>query len=177
MNNLKSKILITGLVSVFAFSASTLSFACGEAPKKNDWTKSQHQAWHSHHDEDGNHGKMHRAEKMLDKMKNELNLTPEQVAAIKDIHAKKREMKQDMRKSMNEHDVKHFMQLDPTSSSYQSDLEALAEKKAEKARQKVMIRGTVQAEVYEVLTPEQQTQFKAFKAKQKEHKKKHQHHS
>lgn len=89
----------------------------------------------------------------LSKLERVLDLTDaqkEQLAALK-------EAKHESRKAMfAEKRENNFMQLDPNSATYQSDLEALAQRNADLAKAKTLQRAEFQAQVMSILTPEQQ---------------------
>jgi len=53
-------------------------------------------------------------------------------------------------------------ELDPVSEDYQDQVDALAEAKAERVKQKILSRGRVHAKIHQVLTEEQRQAVKEF---------------
>ena len=60
------------------------------------------------------------------------------------------------------------MSLDPSASDYSQQVEQLAQRRSEEVKQAVIERGTVHAQIYAVLTPEQKEKMKVLQEKRLE---------
>lgn len=115
---------------------------------------------HESGDGDGRH---------LAKMTQKLNLTSEQQDKIKALMVDSKPEKKSDRKSFK----KELMQLNPDDSDYNSQLEALADKKALQVKEGIIKRGQMRAEIYKILTPEQKVKAKEMREENKGKDRKH----
>lgn len=93
-----------------------------------------------------------------------LDLTEEQKKAVAEIHSTY--AKQD-RKQQRHELMRDFAELDPAAADYQQKVAGIARAHAAKVEQSIIERGEIHAKVYEVLTPEQRTKWKALLEKRK----------
>lgn len=103
----------------------------------------------------------HHKHSMIKKLDAIVDLSDEQKAQLADLKAPEKPPRHG--KMMRE-----IVKLDPTSSTYQSDLEALANHAAEQARQRIYTMAERSQEVKAVLTEEQLQKLYAFHAQDRE---------
>ncbi len=98
-------------------------------------------------------------ERMLRKLDWELELTDQQRDQIRDL-MKERQQKMTDRKGQKQNMYQQMRELDPAAADYQQQVAELATQQAETVRQRLVDRAEGMAELYAVLTPEQQQKFK-----------------
>jgi Spy/CpxP family protein refolding chaperone len=130
---MKKLIVPTLVLSILGFTAFAHAFG-------------PHKSCHGPH-----HGEMGLF--MMEKM---LNLTDEQVAAIKEIRS---ETKNDMKHGMKSKHMEAIFELDPSDPAYQEEVAKLAKKQAAQVEKMIIQKATVVARIHEILTPEQQAKF------------------
>lgn len=108
---------------------------------------------HGHHGNKGGH------ERLLKRMTKQLDLSETQVAAIKALHE---QTKSDKPKHARKDGI---MQLDPGAADYTAKVAEIAAAKAANVEQMIIARGKLHAQVFAVLTPEQQEKAKQLKAR------------
>ncbi|VUD40946.1 hypothetical protein TDB9533_00386 [Thalassocella blandensis] len=101
----------------------------------------------------------------LEKLDRVLELTDAQKSQLEAI---KEQGKQDRRASMEDRHQKNMMSLDPSAADYQTQVQALADENAERAREKTMKMAEYRSQVYAVLTPEQRDLLKQKMEKRRE---------
>lgn len=118
---------------------------------------------HGHHGKHGGFGGgMHRF--MLEQ---QLDLTSEQEAAIDEIYSAAKEQRKET--SADRSDVRQaMMDLSPADPDYQTKVNELAKQMAAQVEQKILSHAAAQAQVYELLTPEQREELAELKEKLKE---------
>lgn len=118
---------------------------------------------HGHHGKHGGFGGgMHRF--MLEQ---QLDLTSEQEAAIDEIYSAAKEQRKET--SADRSDVRQaMMDLSPADPDYQTKVNELAKQMAAQVEQKILSHASAQAQVYELLTPEQREELAELKEKLKE---------
>lgn len=99
-------------------------------------------------------------EKRLDRMSEKLELTADQKAKMKAVMESKPDFK-----TQKEALRKEFKALDPTSASYETELKALAVKKAALVEQSTIARGMKRKQVAGILTAEQRKKMEEMKGK------------
>lgn len=106
-------------------------------------------------------------EQRLEHMVKKLDLTEQQKQELSGIQEAN---KASMRKAMESRKALHqaMMALDPSAPDYQKKLKSLADKAAQQARAMVRNKGEQKAELYAVLTPEQEKKFEAMQSKRQE---------
>ncbi len=115
-----------------------------------------------HHGKHGNHhGGMHGL--MFERA---LDLTAEQKAAVDNIYS---EAKQQRKAASSERrEVRQaMMDLNPGDADYQTKVATLAQQQAARVEQKILAHADVQAQIYEVLTPEQREELEGLKQEAK----------
>jgi len=98
-----------------------------------------------------------RGERMAEHLDRALDLTDAQkaqISALMDAHQQARGERGAMRGAM--------MALDPGSPDYEAKVAELAKQQSQAMAQRMMEGAKVHAEIYAVLTPEQQTQYRAL---------------
>ncbi|MDZ7925072.1 MAG: Spy/CpxP family protein refolding chaperone [Marinagarivorans sp.] len=100
----------------------------------------------------------------LKHMSKTLELTEQQETQIKalfdEAHAE--------RKANKPEKTANLAQLDPNAADYSTQVAALAEQRAEQAKQGVLARAELQQKINAILTPEQQHKMLEMKAKRKD---------
>ncbi len=96
-----------------------------------------------------------------------LDLSDEQRSEIKSIRESHGFNKKQMRKG-HKGMMKDVMSLDPTAADYDAQVDALIEKAQLKISERIKEGAKMHAEVYAVLTPEQQDKFVSFKGKMRD---------
>lgn len=96
-----------------------------------------------------------------------LDLTDEQKAAVDEIYYAAKEQRKESRADRAA-DRQAMMDLNPGDADYQTQVAALAKQKAAQVEQKILSRAAMQAQVYEILTPEQREKLMQLKAEAKE---------
>lgn len=119
------------------------------------------------------HDKAHQCEdrkakktnKHLKRMTKHLDLTEQQVTAIKAIYEEDR-AERTSTQSPNKRDG--LMALDPSASDYQEQVEAIASERANAVKAHILRRAQTMAKIHELLTPEQQALASERKARRLE---------
>jgi Spy/CpxP family protein refolding chaperone len=124
-----------------ATAADTVAPAAPAAPGPH--------AWHHHHG----------AGRLLAK----LNLTPQQQAAVKTIMANAGPQMKSIHQEMRANSMK-LHQTQPTDASYASVVAQVTQANGSLHSQMITQRESVRAQIFKVLTPEQQTQLVALQA-------------
>ena len=94
-------------------------------------------------------------------MTKRLDLSPEQVAQIKALRKSYRLEKKEYAAAQ----VQYKRLLNPADGNYMSLVQAQADQAAEKARQHLLAKGQLKADVYALLTPEQKNKSQKIRAK------------
>ncbi len=99
---------------------------------------------------------------MLERLTQELNLTEEQQASLRETM---KENFSEMREGMGKYrsDRQAMAKLDPNAPDYQAQLDQLIANAQEAAKERVLMRAEHQKDIYALLTPEQQAQFAKMK--------------
>ncbi|WP_053980954.1 Spy/CpxP family protein refolding chaperone [Marinagarivorans algicola] len=109
--------------------------------------------------------KAKKANKHLKRMTKQLNLTEQQVAAIKAIYEEDRIE----RTIIQSHSKRNgLMALDPGAPDYQEQVEAIAAKRAKAVESHILRRAQTMTKIHELLTPEQQVLASQHKARRLE---------
>ncbi len=99
-------------------------------------------------------------------MMQQLNISPDQQAAMKPLMMQKRSTMQPLRKQMMQ--IKQAIeQLDTASPTYKADIFSLAEKKAGLVRRMVIEKGEMRMKFDAILSPAQRNQLKELKKSKK----------
>lgn len=157
---MKGKLVAASLVVVLAGGAAIAlasSDDCGEG--RGMWNKERHS-------EHGKHssGRGMMSAKMLQKLDWALELSSEQRDQMRTLMKDRHDSKGDPRDEMM--GLRQRMKdLDPADADYQEQVNTLAQQQAEAVRQRVLEHAGTYADIYAILTPEQQTEFKALKEK------------
>lgn len=155
MNHLKRTLLTLGLA---ASLGATANFAVAEGPRHDDDRRGERHS--ERYAEKYEKKQEKRQEKRLEKMFKAVDATDAQQTNIKAISARyKTQIKQqrDAKKAIR----KALMQLDPTSGSYDSQVNTYAQQSADVARNMVILKANQRREIAQQLTPEQRTTLKA----------------
>ncbi|MGI9285242.1 MAG: Spy/CpxP family protein refolding chaperone [Pseudomonadales bacterium] len=121
---------------------------------------------HGHH---GKHGDFFGGQRgmhgfMFERM---LDLTNEQKTAVDDIYsAAKEQRKESVTERGNARQA--MMDLNPSDADYQTKVVEFAKQKAAQVEQRIIAHAATQAQVYEILTPEQREQLEQLKTEAKE---------
>lgn len=112
---------------------------------------------------DCRHGgeRWHQGEKIL----NQLNLSAEQKTAIESLRAQHRDQKKaqrEMRKSQA------MFPPTPDQADYDTQVQAYAQQKADAMEAKIIEKARMKAEIYALLTPEQQSKMLELRSEMKE---------
>jgi len=99
-------------------------------------------------------------------MMQQLNISPDQQAAMKPLMMQKRSTMQPLRQQMMQIN-QTINQLDTASPTYKSDIFSLAEKKAGLVHRMVIERGEMRMKLDAILNPEQRNQLKELKKEKK----------
>ncbi len=110
------------------------------------------------------HFSQHKMERMLSKMDKHLNLSDTQESALQEILESNKAVFNDARQSHRQF-RNEIVNLDPTSENFDSEIEAVAEKVADQAKQRTLEIAAIVKEVSAVLTEEQRQQAKEMMAK------------
>lgn len=114
-----------------------------------------------HEHGDAAHGGKHKDRVAM--LQKKLDLSDEQAAKIKLL---RQEHKEDMKQGNGRNAVKKAIaKLDPNDSDYQKKLDKLADETASKAKYRVLKKGEMKAEMYKILTPEQQNKMEKLQQK------------
>ena len=135
-----------------------------------DDDREEKHGYHSeHHGEHGGkycdkHGKGNR----IERMKQHLGLTDDQVKKMQDLREKYQPQKQALREKMRDtrkqlRDVMHAEQLD------QREVKILANKIGDLKAEKIMLHAKKRSEMNAILTPEQRQKMRDWKQKRHEH--------
>jgi Spy/CpxP family protein refolding chaperone len=127
------------------------ALALGSVPAMAAPQAGPHAGW-SHHG--GKHGM---------KMLEQLNLTAEQKASVKQIMKSHFEQNKGQWQQLRQQ-RRAFEAMKPTDSDYQSAAASLADAEGKAAIARVQQMANVRADIYKVLTPEQQTKLESLKA-------------
>ncbi len=100
----------------------------------------------------------------LKQMSKQLDLTEQQETQIKALFEAERAERKENKMDKNE----GFATLDPNAADYNAQVAALAEKRAEQAKQAVLARADMQQKINAILTPEQQQKMLEIKSAHKE---------
>lgn len=138
------KNLIVGL-------ALSSALALGSVPALAAPQAGPHAGW-SHHG--GRHGM---------KLLEQLNLTAEQKASVKQILKSHFEQNKGEWQQLRQQ-RQAFEAMKPTDSGYQAAAASLADAEGKAAMNRVQQMASVRADIYKVLTPEQQTKLDSLKA-------------
>ena len=122
----------------------------------------------AHDNKTSTHHKMHQNHRVAFSvvMADALNLTNFQKTEIRKIED---QYKPKLKKLKIARKASLF-KLDPASKNYYKKLEHMADERAKKARQMVILRGKMHAEIYAVLKPGQQQKLKSLKNEMKDHR-------
>ncbi len=110
----------------------------------------------------GSHGE-HR-ERMMEKMQKYLELSDEQSEQIREIKSHYDFSPRAFGKEM----MQGMQALDPNAADYEQQLDTFATEQAERVRENIIARGKMRAEIYAVLTSEQQEKLEEFHSKMRE---------
>lgn len=112
----------------------------------------------------GHHGSL--SEKRIEKMQKQLDLNSDQVTQLKGISERYKNDKKSL--SSAKKGMKALHKLDPNASDYETQLQKLADQQAQNSKTRVLYFGHLRADIYKVLTPEQQQKMqKQMKKKMK----------
>lgn len=118
---------------------------------------------------DGKRGHHQRDGFNIERMEDVLNLSETQVDQLYKIKREAKKERKAAMKAMKQDDKpKGLMALDPGAADYQAQVQALAEFKADMARNKTLKRAEYHAKIYEVLTPEQRETLKQHMQERRE---------
>lgn len=98
-------------------------------------------------------------QRMLKKLDKQLSLSDEQKQQIGELMAKNRSGMQKPKQSMKQF-RSQMHELDPAASDYQAQVEVLAKQQADLISQKIVERANQHAEMFALLTPEQQQKYR-----------------
>lgn len=110
------------------------------------------------------HFSQHKMERILSKMDKHLNLTDAQEIELQEILESNKEVFSNSRDSHRDF-RNDIVNLNPTSETFDSEIAALADKAADKAKQRTLEIANIVKEVSAVLTEEQRKQAKELMAK------------
>ncbi len=113
------------------------------------------------HGHQGKHGSHHSGMRGL-MFERALDLTAEQKTAVDEIYSN---AKQQRKASSSERREarQQMMDLNPGDADYQSKVAMLAKQQAAQVEQRILAHADVQAQVYEILTPEQRVELEELK--------------
>ena len=94
-------------------------------------------------------------------LEKKLDLSDEQKEQIQAIY----EQAHEGHGARGHHDL---MALDPEAADYHEQVQTLAQERARKLEQDIIARGNANAEIYAILTPEQQDKLKAMQQRRQE---------
>lgn len=117
---------------------------------------------YGHHGKHGDFGGGHRGMHgfMFERM---LDLTDEQKASVDEIYSTAKQQREETREDRVA-DRQAMMDLNPADEDYQTKVAELAKQKAAQVEQRIMAHAAMQAQVYEILTPEQREKLAQLKA-------------
>lgn len=117
--------------------------------------------------EHGHHGGKHNSMRGL-MFERALDLTAEQKASVDEIYS---DAKQQRKASSTERrDVRQaMMDLNPADADYQAKVATIAKQQAAQVEQRILAHAAVQAQIFEILTPEQREQLMELKQDAKQH--------
>ncbi len=130
--------------------------------------KGMHQKMQGMHREDkkGMRKGMRSGKEGMKGMMRQLNISPDQQAAMKPLMMKQRSIMQPLRQQMQQ--IKQTInQLDTASPTYKADIFSLAEKKAGLVHRMVIERGEMRMNLDAILSPAQRNQLKELKKEKK----------
>ena len=148
--NLLAGILLAGGALATTAAGISIATAADEATTAAPAAPGRRMAWHHHH-----HGGFH----MLSK----LNLSAEQKASIKTIMANAGPQMKSIHQEMRANSLK-LSQTQPTDANYPTVVAQVTQANGSLHSQMISQREAVRAQIFKVLTPEQQTQLAALKA-------------
>lgn len=106
-------------------------------------------------------------EEKMQRMQTMLDLSEQQVSQIREIRAARREQRQE---EFPKQERVQLNDLDPTSSEYQLAIAERAREKAARVEARMIDKGQTHAEIFAVLTPEQQEKLKAYRQERRSFK-------
>ncbi len=112
---------------------------------------------------DCHQGKHHGGHK--DRLIQQLDLSAEQKTAIAELRAAQREQRKSQRQ-LNKSN--NWLAVTPDQANYEEQVQAYAKQKAAAVEAKILAESKMRAEVYALLTPEQQTQLAQLKEERQE---------
>lgn len=101
----------------------------------------------------------------VDRLERVIDLTDAQKSELEGIAE---QAKAERKASFKERKGQHMMSLDPSAADYQTQVQALADANAERAREKTLKMADYRAQVYAVLTPEQRNTLEQKMEKRRE---------
>ncbi len=122
------------------------------------------------------HGKgKHGGEISLMIMEEVLDLSSAQVTQIEAIHERKKEARRAMKekRQANKKSDGGIMALNPADADYLNKVEQLAEMKSQRMTARMIEKAKVRAEIYAVLSPEQQAKMDELHSKMQDKRAKH----
>lgn len=147
--NLLAGILLAAGALATTAAGISIATAADEATTAAPAAPGPH-GWHHHH-----HGAFHRLSK--------LNLSAEQKASIKTIMANAGPQMKSIHQEMRANSLK-LSQTQPTDANYPTVVAQVTQANGSLHSQMISQREAVRAQIFKVLTPEQQTQLAALKA-------------
>ncbi|NRB41709.1 MAG: Spy/CpxP family protein refolding chaperone [Pseudomonadales bacterium] len=123
-----------------------------------------HQKGHKNGCQQGHHAKL--SDKRIEKMQKKLDLNEQQVSELKVIAKQYPADKKHSRKQA----FKGFQQLDPNGKNYQQKLTAFADQRAAEVKAKILRHGNMRADIYKVLTSDQQQKMQQWMKKKHKNK-------
>ncbi len=118
---------------------------------------------YGHH---GKHGDSHGGMRGL-MFERALDLSAEQKTAVDDIYSEAKEQRK--ASSTERREVRQaMMDLNPADADYQTRVATIAQQQAAQVEQKILAHAAVQAQIYEVLTPEQRVELQELKQEARE---------
>lgn len=137
---------------VAILAASTLSMAAAT-----------YAGGHGHH---GKHGDFHGGMRGL-MFERALDLSAEQKAAVEDVYSDAKEQRK--ASSSERRELRQaMMDLNPADADYQTKVATIAQQQAAQVEQKILAHAAVQAQIYEILTPEQRVELQKLKEETKD---------
>jgi len=133
------KKLIITLFTISAMGIATMAYAYGS---------------HKH----GNHGQ--KQDMMFTMMEKMLDLSEQQVDEISQI---RKQMKASRAPNARKPSMHQIMSLNPNAPDYDQQVSEIAAARAEHAKAMTIKKANMHAEIYRVLTPEQQSKLLAFR--------------
>ncbi len=145
-------------------AGTTLALAGGKGyncdREQGEWGKQRHGGGYGDHA--GGKGSM-MGPRMLQMLDWELELSDQQRDQIRELMKAHQDSMAGQRSHMQLH--RAMRELDPASADYQQQVKELAEQQAAAISQRMVAHAQTYADIYAVLTPEQQQLFKAMRDK------------